>query len=535
MFIDFKRAFPSVPHDKLWLRLHELQISTRIINILQQLYANATTRVRIPDGHTQDLPMTIGLLQGDSLSPLLFALYIHDIERKLQESNTLGIPLSHEVSIHTLLFADDTVVIAPNAGQLRKKIQVLEQYFDKWDLIVNMEKTKVVVFRKGGRLEKDLKFHYKDNAIEKVDEYVYLGVLMTSSGLFARQAKRMKDKAKKVSKQLVGLIYRTKMRNFHAHYTLFESVVKPTLLYASAVWGHRYKKQLEPVQNCFYRQTLGLHHQLSACIVRRETASHHIECSIWRQTIKFIGTIKRMDASRYAFIIFHKLIQLDQQDPSWEHNWITQVKQGLVTFGLDGLLTALPEEFPNHAECGVKIINEHFDEHDKYVLERFKHCQYAEMLKIQDIERPQRQQQQQQQQQRNGRREGERSERWDQLPWYLRSNITLQNKKLIAQLRQDRLYMNIQGRKVDIPSPTEEKVCPICNTTTTDSISHVLLSCRITAVKKQALQERGWHEDKYFDFLGHEWDKPNELCNLVLQSLKIRQFTEEEMRAAENI
>ena len=71
-----------------------------------------------------------------------------------------------------LLFADDTVVIAPTPKNL-KKIEALEKYFDNLDLRVNLDKTKVVRFRRGGNESPKTQFTYKGEDVQIAREYVY--------------------------------------------------------------------------------------------------------------------------------------------------------------------------------------------------------------------------------------------------------------------------------------------------------------------------------------------------------------------------
>jgi len=53
--------------------------------------------------------MTEGLAQGEVLSPLLFSLYIHDIEDELKKFGVRGIEISPQLELHILLYADDMV------------------------------------------------------------------------------------------------------------------------------------------------------------------------------------------------------------------------------------------------------------------------------------------------------------------------------------------------------------------------------------------------------------------------------------------
>ena len=63
---------------------------------------------------------------------------------------------------------------------LQKQINELENYCEKSKLTVNMNKTKVIVFKNGGKLSKSEKWFYKGNMIEITSSYKYLGVYFTN-------------------------------------------------------------------------------------------------------------------------------------------------------------------------------------------------------------------------------------------------------------------------------------------------------------------------------------------------------------------
>lgn len=462
--------------------------------------------------------MTLGLLQGDSLSPLLFALYISEIEKCLQESETDGIKINRDLVIHLLLFADDTVVLAPYAGALKRKIKALEDYFDSLSLQVNLSKTKILVFRKGGRIEKNLSFSYKGEKIDIVPEYIYLGILMKSSVLFRSQTQRAKTKAMQVVHTTLQLIFRTKLASFHSHYTLFESVIKSTLLYGCAVWAQRYKRLIEPVQNNYYRRVLGLQPRLPTALIRKETASEFIEVSIWEQTLSFIGKIKKMGTQRYASAIFNKLVQLDEDNPSLEYNWVTQVKRGLLTFGLDQIMTASAPDFYSYLEPSIAIIKDHFREHDRYLVQRLEsYPQYQTIFSYGREERNS-----------TESREAEQAKRWSNLPWHLQSDLRLGIKRLITQLRQDNVYIRMNDVTVSIPHRKDKVQCSYCNRKEYDCPKHALFYCPITAVTSQSLQSEGWNPSEYMEFLDQPWENAEHIFQLVMQTIKIRQYITKE-------
>lgn len=84
--------------------------------------------------------------------------------------------------------------MSPTAAGLKMKIKRLEKYFTQHSLKVHMDKTKVMVFRKGGRLEKGLMFKYQGQVIDIVNKYTYLGVPFSSSGVYNIAAHHFRKK-----------------------------------------------------------------------------------------------------------------------------------------------------------------------------------------------------------------------------------------------------------------------------------------------------------------------------------------------------
>ena len=93
-----------------------------------------------------------------------------------------------------LLFADDIILIADSVFELQKKLDILYEVAVKLGLVVNMDKSKVVVFRKGGHLASHDRWHI--GILEVVSEYSYLGLIFSTKinnnvmlSRFAREVK----------------------------------------------------------------------------------------------------------------------------------------------------------------------------------------------------------------------------------------------------------------------------------------------------------------------------------------------------------
>ena len=83
-----------------------------------------------------------------------------------------------------LLFADDMVVLGKSVNDLQQSLDLLKQYCDKWDLEVNILKTKTMVFRKRGDIFENEKWYFDGILLQTVDDLNYLGTCFNYTGSF---------------------------------------------------------------------------------------------------------------------------------------------------------------------------------------------------------------------------------------------------------------------------------------------------------------------------------------------------------------
>ena len=119
-----------------------------------------------------------------STMQFLFAMFLNDLEMSLNSEDGVGIFLQYFL-ISVLLFADDMVLFSGSRPGLQKGLDSLANYCDKWGLTVNESKTKCVAFKKGGKVAKADNWTYKNNQLETVSSFKYLGLVFSSSGSFA--------------------------------------------------------------------------------------------------------------------------------------------------------------------------------------------------------------------------------------------------------------------------------------------------------------------------------------------------------------
>lgn len=146
-----------------------------MLRILIFLYSHATMLIRNSAGLSDPIDITEEVLQGEVLGPILFALFLADLEDYLISRGVKGLELKNILRILLLACADDIVFLSLSAEEMNKTLEMLWAYCEENLLSVNTSKTNIVVFKKGGRNAKNLSFMYGESEIKIVKKYTYLG------------------------------------------------------------------------------------------------------------------------------------------------------------------------------------------------------------------------------------------------------------------------------------------------------------------------------------------------------------------------
>jgi Reverse transcriptase (RNA-dependent DNA polymerase) len=123
-----------VPREVVWWALRVAGVEEWIVKVIQAMYDEVTTAVRLRDGDSKEFGVKVGVHQGSVLSPLLFTIVLEALSKEFR----CGLPWE-------LLYADDLDLMAESEEELMEKFHVWKSGMEDKGLRVNMGKTKIMV------------------------------------------------------------------------------------------------------------------------------------------------------------------------------------------------------------------------------------------------------------------------------------------------------------------------------------------------------------------------------------------------------
>ncbi|GFV11023.1 RNA-directed DNA polymerase from mobile element jockey [Trichonephila clavipes] len=141
VFLDIQKAFDRVWHTGLLYKLIKINAPPQLILIIKFFLTNRSFAVRVNDTHSSTKQIRAGAPQGALLSPTLFNIYINDIPKTRQTT--------------VCLYADDTAILTQSTNKkcithfLHRHLAELEDWYNKWKISINPEKTEAVFFSAG--------------------------------------------------------------------------------------------------------------------------------------------------------------------------------------------------------------------------------------------------------------------------------------------------------------------------------------------------------------------------------------------------
>ena len=136
-----------------------------------------------------------------------------------------------------ILFADDMALLSETKSGLQIGLDRLGEYCDNWGITVNVDKTKCILFKKGGKLGTLPSWTFKNKAVESVTHFKYLGFVLASSGKFNKGIEHLTNQGYRAMFNLKSILQKHPELMPETKLSLFDTLVSSVLSYSSEVWG----------------------------------------------------------------------------------------------------------------------------------------------------------------------------------------------------------------------------------------------------------------------------------------------------------
>ncbi|HMK58440.1 MAG TPA: reverse transcriptase family protein [Nitrososphaeraceae archaeon] len=229
LYVDFAKAFDCVSVPKLIFKLQLIGITGNLLNVLSSFLSERSQRVRVGTALSEIKSVLSGVPQGSVLGPILFLLFINDLESSLPPCSVSKF-FNNDAKSYIRVLNDSSVV------EFNVLISCMEKWSHRWQLPLAVDKCSWMFLsnRNNSIINNDLHFSMSGVALSETCEIRDLGVIFDSKLNFSSHIDAVLAKAKQ---RLYLLTKSFSSCNEHALVLAFKIYIIPLLEYCSPVWS----------------------------------------------------------------------------------------------------------------------------------------------------------------------------------------------------------------------------------------------------------------------------------------------------------
>ena len=241
LYLDYAKAFDTIPHQRLLQKLKSLGIQGAILKWIEDFLTDRKQRVVVNFTFSQWIEVLSGVPQGTVLGPLLFLLFVSDIPEV--------------VSNFVSLFADDTKLYGKcQDDSLQRDLDSLVRWTQSMQMAFNSDKCKVMHLGKRN-LNKEYTMVDKNGELKVLESTSIekdLGVHIDNELSFNEHITKQVIKA---NRALGALKHTIKYMDKDSFTCLYKSLIRPHLEYASVAWSTKTKYHQDMIERVQRRAT----------------------------------------------------------------------------------------------------------------------------------------------------------------------------------------------------------------------------------------------------------------------------------------
>ena len=349
IFIDFKKAFDRVCHKGLFNVLRKYGVPTKLINLIMNLYLNAKSAVKVENETTDWFNILIGVRQGCLLSPDLFNIFLEFILREaMQDNDPSGLTISGS-NYNRCCFADDIATLADQLAACQEQLDKIDLSSTKYGMEISETKTEAMVIT--NKKETTMNITLKGKPLKQVNEFKYLGSIITANNSSATDIKRRLGLATGAFGKL-DKVWKNKKVRLTTKIRLLDALVLPVALYGCETWARTQNEdtRIAAFEMKCLRRILDIkweekvsNEKIRAKINQRLSKDRpNILSRVKIRQAVWFGHVKRMDEIRLPRIAMNEVIPLKNKPGRARQKWIDNVLKTVNLTEIDA--TTLAQE-----------------------------------------------------------------------------------------------------------------------------------------------------------------------------------------------
>ena len=250
IYLDYSKAFDSIVHEKLLFKLEKYGIAGNLLVWLSSFLSNRMQAVKVNNNLSEWSQVLSGVPQGSVLGPLLFIIYINDLNNCCPDLESL------------YLFADDAKYFSvieslSDCISFQNTLTSISNWSNLWQLNLAPDKCKVISF---SYHQTSFTYNYSVNSVAllRVNDVVDLGVRFSPNLSFSSHIKETCNKARRKASIILNCF---KSKNKATLFKAFNAFVRPILDYCCNLWNPFRKSDIvliESVQKRFTKRLSGM-------------------------------------------------------------------------------------------------------------------------------------------------------------------------------------------------------------------------------------------------------------------------------------
>ena len=290
IYLDFRKAFDTVPHQRLLAKLEAYGITGNTLGWIRNFLLERRQRVVVNGKLSAWALILSGIPQGSVLGPILFVIFIND--------------LPDVVTSMVKIFADDTKLFhsvhsPQHRIQLQNDLDNLVEWSRKWQLGFNEAKCKVIHL---GKSNPRHQYVMNDVTLESTADEKDLGVVVDEDLKFHLHVSKAVSKASR----MLGLVRATfSCLDESTVPRLFTTMVRPHLEYGNIIWHPRYRRDKLEVEKIQRRATRlipslkGMSYEERLRALKLPSLEHRRRRGDMIQVFKILKGIDRLDPDQF--------------------------------------------------------------------------------------------------------------------------------------------------------------------------------------------------------------------------------------------